>query len=47
MDTLQFNEELTPNVADLVLGDVIRKVFIPLFNFDYSNGLINVDTTKL
>jgi pimeloyl-ACP methyl ester carboxylesterase len=41
MDTLQFNEELTPNVADLVLGDVIRKVFIPLFNFDYSNGLIN------
>ena len=40
MDPLQFNDDLTPLVEGLTVGDVIRKVFIPLFNFDYTEGLI-------
>ncbi len=41
MDPLQFNYDLTPSVDSLVVGDVVRKEDIPLFPFDYTEGLIN------
>ena len=45
MDPLQFNDDLTPSVEGLMVGDVLRKVFISLnFKdvtiFDYTEGLI-------
>ncbi|MEI6316791.1 MAG: right-handed parallel beta-helix repeat-containing protein [bacterium] len=41
MDPLQFNSNLTPIDSSLALGDILRKIIIVGFTYDYSNSLIN------
>lgn len=40
MDPLQFTTDLKPSDTNLVLNGVIRKIIIPFYNFDYTDGLI-------
>lgn len=39
MDRLNFSNNLSPSVIDLILGDVISKVGASYFSFDYTDGL--------